>query len=40
MGHLETALDKSVEGSLDELEKKISKDLVVVYQTIALQFQD
>jgi hypothetical protein len=40
MGHMETAMDKCVEGSLDELEKHISKDLVRVYQTIASQFSD
>ena len=38
MGHLETALEKATEGNLEEIEKKISEDLVRVYQTIAVQF--
>lgn len=40
MGNLETALQKAEDGHLDELEKQISKDLVRVYQIIAVQFQD
>lgn len=40
MGHLETALEKATDGNLEENEKQISKDLVRVYQTIAIQFQD
>ena len=36
MGHLETALEKSTDGNLEELTKNISKDLVRVYQTIAI----
>jgi len=34
--NLETALGKAEEGSLNKLEKEISKELVRVYQTIAL----
>jgi hypothetical protein len=40
MGHLETALEKSCDGNLEDLEKNISRDLVRVYQTIAIQYQD
>ena len=40
MNHLETALQKATDGNLDEHERNISKDLVRVYQTIALRFQD
>jgi len=36
MNHMETALEKAEEGSLEDLEKQISKDLVRVYQTIAI----
>ena len=38
MGHLETALEKATDGNLEENEKHISRDLVRVYQTIAVQF--
>jgi hypothetical protein len=31
MGHLETALDKAVEGNLEQIAREISKDLVRVY---------
>jgi|TARA_B110000305_G_C19264374_1_gene551176 hypothetical protein len=37
MSNLVTALSKAEEGSLNKLEKEISKELVRVYQTIALQ---
>jgi len=40
MGHLETALEKATDGNIDSLQKEISRDLVKVYQTIAVQFQD
>ena len=37
MSNIVTALSKAEEGSLNKLEKEISKELVRVYQTIALQ---
>jgi len=40
MGNLETALEKANEGQIADLEKKISQDLVRVYQIIAIQFQN
>jgi hypothetical protein len=38
MNYLETALEKSIDGSLTKVEKEISKDLVRVYQIIAIDF--
>ena len=38
--NMETAREKAVEANLDSLGKQISKELVRVYQTIALQFSD
>eukprot|EP00347_Sterkiella_histriomuscorum_P015789 403355675 len=40
MNYLETALEKSIDGSLTKIEKEISKELVRVYQIIAIDFQD
>lgn len=40
MGFLETARDKTIEGNISKLEKIVSKELVRVYQIIAIQFQD
>lgn len=40
MNHLETALEKSIDGSLTKIEKEISRELVRVYQVIAIDFQD
>lgn len=41
MGNLETALQKAIHaGTLQKLEKEISRELVRVYQIIAIQFQD
>ena len=40
MGYLETALQKATEGSLDHITKQISRDLVKVYQKIAIEFQE
>jgi len=31
MGNLETALEKAIDGNLNRLEKKISKELIRVY---------
>ena len=39
-GNMEEAHKKAVEANLDQLGKQISKELVRVYQTIALQFSD
>jgi len=38
MNHLETSLAKAMDGNLGEHQKMISKDLVRVYQTIALRY--
>jgi tetratricopeptide (TPR) repeat protein len=38
MGNLETALQKAIDGNIQKLEKEISKELVRVYQIIAIQF--
>lgn len=40
MGHLETALDKAVEGNLEQIAREISKDLVRVYQLIAIEYDE
>ena len=40
MNHLETALEKAIDGSLTKIEREISKELVRVYQNIAIEFQD
>lgn len=40
MGNLETALEKANSAQNDKLEKEISRELVRVYQIIAIQFQD
>ena len=40
MSNLVTALGKAEDGNLHKLEKEISKELVRVYQTIALQKQE
>ena len=40
MSHLETALEKSVDAGLTRIEKEISKELVRVYQIIAIDFQE
>jgi len=40
MNYLETALEKSIDGALTKIEKDISKQLVRVYQIIAIDFQD
>jgi tetratricopeptide (TPR) repeat protein len=38
MENLETALEHSIEGNQTKIEKEISKDLVRVYQIIAVDF--
>lgn len=38
MNYLETALEKSIDGALTKIEKDISKQLVRVYQIIAIDF--
>ncbi len=38
--YLETALERSIDGSLTKIEKIISIDLVRVYQVIAIDFQN
>jgi tetratricopeptide (TPR) repeat protein len=38
MNNLETALEKAVEGMLENLAREFSRDLVRVYQTIAIQY--
>lgn len=38
MGYLETALEKAQEGQLTLISKEISKDLVRVYQQIAIEY--
>lgn len=38
MGKLETALEKAIDGSLTKIEKEISRELVRVYQIIAIEF--
>ena len=40
MGNLETALEKANSANSTKLEKEISRELVRVYQIIAIQFQD
>ena len=40
MGNLETALEKANSANNQKLEKEISRELVRVYQIIAIQFQD
>ncbi len=40
MNHLETALTKSVESGLTKIEREISRELVRVYQIIAIDFQE
>ena len=40
MNNLETALEKAIDGSLTKIERDISKELVRVYQNIAIEFQD
>ena len=39
MNNLETALDKAVEGMLENPAREFSGDLVRIYQTIAIQYQ-
>lgn len=36
MGNLETALEKAIDGNISKLERIISKELVRVYQIIAI----
>jgi hypothetical protein len=38
MNNLETALEKAVEGMLENPAREFSRDLVRVYQTIAIQY--
>jgi len=38
--NLETALEKAVEGMLENHARDISRDLVRIYQTIAIQYQE
>jgi len=38
MENLETALETSIDGNLTRIEKDISRDLVRVYQIIAVDF--
>ncbi len=38
MNHLETALEKTVESGLAKIEREISRELVRVYQVIAIDF--
>ena len=40
MGNFETALDRASEAGDQKLEREISKELVKVYQIIALEFQE
>ena len=40
MEHLQTALEKAEEGQLQNIQKEISKNLVRVYQQIAVEYQD
>lgn len=40
MSHLETALEKAVEGMLDSIARDISRDLVRVYQLIAIEYRE
>ena len=40
MSYLETALEKAIDGNQQKIEKEISKELVRVYQVIAIEFQD
>lgn len=40
MNYLETALEKSIDASLTKIERDISKELVRVYQNIAIEFQE
>lgn len=38
MRKLETAQEKAIDGELSKLDKEISKELVRVYQVIAIEF--
>lgn len=38
--NFETALEKAVEGNLENIAREISKDLVRVYQSIAMEYDD
>lgn len=38
MNKLETALEKAIDGALNKIEKEISRELVRVYQVIAIDF--
>ena len=40
MNHLETALEKSIDHVLSKIERDVSKELVRVYQIIAIDFQE
>ena len=40
MEHLQTALEKAEEGQLQAIQKEISKNLVRVYQQIAVEYQE
>jgi len=40
MMNLETALEKAVEGMLENHARDFSRDLVRIYQTIAIQYQE
>jgi tetratricopeptide (TPR) repeat protein len=40
MNHLETALEKTVESGLAKIEREISRELVRVYQVIAIDVQE
>ena len=40
MNYLETALEKSIDAAKPRIEKEISKELVRVYQIIAIDFQE
>lgn len=38
MKYLETALDKAIDAKQNKIEKEISKELVRVYQIIAIEY--
>jgi hypothetical protein len=38
--NLETALEKAVEGNIEHIAREVSKDLVRVYQLIAIEFDE
>lgn len=40
MEHLQTGLEKAEEGQLANIQKDISRNLVRVYQQIAIEYQD